>query len=37
MYEDPQLVLSNWNALDPDPCDWDGISCSMARDHVIMM
>ncbi|XP_015896126.3 probable LRR receptor-like serine/threonine-protein kinase At1g63430 isoform X1 [Ziziphus jujuba] len=37
MFEDPQLVLSNWNALDPDPCDWDGISCSMARDHVIMI
>ncbi|KAF3448547.1 hypothetical protein FNV43_RR09260 [Rhamnella rubrinervis] len=37
MYEDPQLVLSNWNALDPDPCDWSGISCSVARGHVLMI
>ncbi|KAL5747469.1 hypothetical protein ACOSP7_024469 [Xanthoceras sorbifolium] len=35
IYEDPHLVLSNWNALDADPCDWSGISCSVARDHVI--
>ncbi|GMN32188.1 hypothetical protein TIFTF001_003555 [Ficus carica] len=35
IYEDPHLVLSNWNALDADPCDWNGISCSGARDHVI--
>ncbi|XP_009767696.1 putative LRR receptor-like serine/threonine-protein kinase At1g63430 [Nicotiana tabacum] len=35
IYEDPLLVLSNWNALDSDPCDWAGIFCSMAQDHVI--
>ncbi|XP_009627625.1 putative LRR receptor-like serine/threonine-protein kinase At1g63430 isoform X1 [Nicotiana tabacum] len=35
IYEDPLLVFSNWNALDSDPCDWSGIFCSMARDHVI--
>ncbi|KAL2544099.1 putative LRR receptor-like serine/threonine-protein kinase [Forsythia ovata] len=35
--EDPLLVLSNWNPLDSDPCDWSGISCSMARDHVIKL
>ncbi|KAG9145044.1 hypothetical protein Leryth_018340 [Lithospermum erythrorhizon] len=35
IYEDPLLVLSNWNALDSDPCDWFGISCSIARDHVV--
>lgn len=35
IYEDPFLVLSNWNTIDSDPCDWRGISCSMARDHVI--
>ncbi|CDP09761.1 unnamed protein product [Coffea canephora] len=37
IYEDPLLVLSNWQALDSDPCDWPGISCSMARDHVIKL
>ncbi|XP_023926804.1 probable LRR receptor-like serine/threonine-protein kinase At1g63430 [Quercus suber] len=37
IYEDPLLVLSNWNALDPDPCEWSGISCNGARDHVIKL
>ncbi|KAJ8768336.1 hypothetical protein K2173_021489 [Erythroxylum novogranatense] len=35
IYEDPLLVLANWNALDSDPCAWPGISCSFTRDHVI--
>ncbi|KAJ8766139.1 hypothetical protein K2173_021656 [Erythroxylum novogranatense] len=35
IYEDPRLVLTNWNALDADPCDWAGVSCSSARDHVM--
>ncbi|KAJ8560402.1 hypothetical protein K7X08_022262 [Anisodus acutangulus] len=35
IYEDPRMVFSNWNALDSDPCDWPGIFCSMALDHVI--
>ncbi|KAJ4849343.1 hypothetical protein Tsubulata_010254 [Turnera subulata] len=35
IYEDPLLVLSNWNALDADPCKWRGITCSFARDHVV--
>lgn len=35
IYEDPHLVLSDWNALDADPCDWNGISCNGGRDHVI--
>ncbi|KAB5564485.1 hypothetical protein DKX38_004539 [Salix brachista] len=35
IYEDPHMVLSNWNALDADPCGWSGISCSFARDHVV--
>ncbi|KAL9387083.1 hypothetical protein Peur_020207 [Populus x canadensis] len=35
IYEDPHMVLSNWNALDADPCGWSGISCSSARDHVV--
>ena len=37
IYEDPLLVLSNWNALDPDPCERSGISCNGARDHVIKL
>ncbi|RAL44383.1 hypothetical protein DM860_011660 [Cuscuta australis] len=36
IYEDPRLVLSSWNDLDSDPCNWYGISCSMAAgDHVL--
>lgn len=35
IYEDPYLVLSDWNALDADPCDWFGISCSFAKDHIV--
>ncbi|KAI6702131.1 hypothetical protein NL676_011267 [Syzygium grande] len=35
IYEDPNMAFSNWNALDADPCDWSGISCSAARDHVL--
>ncbi|KAA8520813.1 hypothetical protein F0562_011486 [Nyssa sinensis] len=37
IFEDPLQVLSNWNALVADPCHWSGISCSMARDHVIKL
>ncbi|XP_042504076.1 probable LRR receptor-like serine/threonine-protein kinase At1g63430 isoform X2 [Macadamia integrifolia] len=37
IYEDPSSVLSNWNALDADPCNWSGISCSLGRDHVIKL
>ncbi|KAJ4954430.1 hypothetical protein NE237_011213 [Protea cynaroides] len=37
IYEDPFSVLSNWNALDADPCNWSGIFCSMSRDHVITL
>ncbi|THG01791.1 hypothetical protein TEA_006137 [Camellia sinensis var. sinensis] len=33
--EDPFTTLSNWNVVDADPCDWSGISCSVARDHVL--
>ncbi|XP_072995604.1 receptor protein kinase-like protein ZAR1 [Typha latifolia] len=25
--EDPEGSLSNWNASDPDPCSWNGITC----------
>ncbi|XP_015570809.1 probable LRR receptor-like serine/threonine-protein kinase At1g63430 isoform X1 [Ricinus communis] len=35
IFEDPLLVLSNWNTLDSDPCDWSGIACSFARDRVM--
>ncbi|KDP25459.1 hypothetical protein JCGZ_20615 [Jatropha curcas] len=35
IYEDPLLVLSDWNTLDADPCDWSGISCNVSRDHVL--
>ncbi|XP_021887269.1 probable LRR receptor-like serine/threonine-protein kinase At1g63430 isoform X2 [Carica papaya] len=35
VYEDPLLVMSNWNTVDADPCGWTGIYCSPDRDHVI--
>jgi hypothetical protein len=28
IYDDPNAVLSNWNALDEQPCNWSGINCS---------
>ncbi|PWA45842.1 protein kinase-like domain-containing protein [Artemisia annua] len=33
IFDDPLMVLSNWNALDSDPCNWVGVSC--LNDHVI--
>ncbi|KAL9666564.1 hypothetical protein QQ045_000899 [Rhodiola kirilowii] len=35
IYEDPLQVMSNWNALDADPCGWNGVWCSFARDHIV--
>lgn len=37
IYDDPSLVLSNWNTVDSDPCDWNGVSCNTARDHVVKL
>ncbi|KAK6947763.1 Serine-threonine/tyrosine-protein kinase, catalytic domain [Dillenia turbinata] len=37
IFEDPFSVFSDWNGLDADPCDWSGIYCSLARDHVIKL
>ncbi|CAI0414440.1 unnamed protein product [Linum tenue] len=34
IYEDPLLILSNWNALDTIPCGWAGVYCSSTGDHV---
>ncbi|GAB2273940.1 hypothetical protein Dimus_008711 [Dionaea muscipula] len=34
IFEDPYVVLSSWNGLDPDPCQWTGVYCSFDRDHV---
>ncbi|KAJ0727558.1 putative protein kinase RLK-Pelle-LRR-VI-2 family [Helianthus annuus] len=28
IYEDPFLVLSDWNFFDSDPCNWVGVTCS---------
>ncbi|KAL1192046.1 putative LRR receptor-like serine/threonine-protein kinase [Cardamine amara subsp. amara] len=35
IYEDPFVVMSNWNDPNSDPCDWTGIYCSPSKDHVI--
>ncbi|RDX82262.1 putative LRR receptor-like serine/threonine-protein kinase [Mucuna pruriens] len=37
VYDDPHMVLSNWNTLVSDPCDWNGVSCTGTRDHVIKL
>ncbi|KAI3990699.1 hypothetical protein MKX01_022999 [Papaver californicum] len=33
IYDDPNFVSSNWDALDADPCSWGGISCSPGRSY----
>lgn len=35
IYEDPLLVMSNWNDPNSHPCAWTGITCSPSKDHVI--
>ncbi|CAO2827225.1 unnamed protein product [Amaranthus hypochondriacus] len=37
IYDDPYLVLSNWNGLDATPCEWSGVTCSIAKDHVVKL
>lgn len=37
IFEDPMLVLLNWNPMVLDPCNWDGVYCSIAGDHVVKM
>ncbi|CAA7041893.1 unnamed protein product [Microthlaspi erraticum] len=35
IYKDPLLVMSNWNVPESDPCNWNGITCSPTKDHII--
>ncbi|XP_008778738.2 probable LRR receptor-like serine/threonine-protein kinase At1g63430 [Phoenix dactylifera] len=35
--EDPLSVLSDWNTLDGDPCNWTGVICSKPQNHVISL
>ncbi|KAL1364446.1 probable LRR receptor-like serine/threonine-protein kinase At1g63430 isoform X2 [Arachis hypogaea] len=37
IFDDPHLVLSNWNTLVSDPCEWNGVLCNGPRDHVIKL
>ncbi|KAF5176619.1 Leucine-rich repeat protein kinase family protein [Thalictrum thalictroides] len=37
VYDDPHMVLSNWNSLDADPCNWRGIYCSPTHNHIITL
>ncbi|KAG4972941.1 hypothetical protein AAZX31_11G024200 [Glycine max] len=37
VYEDPYQVLSNWDTVESDPCNWFGVLCTMLRDHVIKL
>ncbi|CAI8589265.1 unnamed protein product [Vicia faba] len=34
IYEDPNQALSNWNMLESDLCNWFGVTCTVAGDHV---
>ncbi|KAL9260539.1 putative LRR receptor-like serine/threonine-protein kinase [Drosera capensis] len=34
IFEDPYLVLLNWNGFDPDPCQWTGVFCSIDGSYV---
>ncbi|XP_051130059.1 probable LRR receptor-like serine/threonine-protein kinase At1g63430 [Andrographis paniculata] len=35
--EDPTMVLSDWDPVDPEPCGWSGIGCSVNGDYVVKM
>ncbi|KAM7280595.1 hypothetical protein ACFE04_007729 [Oxalis oulophora] len=35
IYEDPLSIFSSWNALDSNPCRWDGVFCSANGDYVM--
>uniref|UniRef100_A0A7N0SZ47 Protein kinase domain-containing protein n=1 Tax=Kalanchoe fedtschenkoi TaxID=63787 RepID=A0A7N0SZ47_KALFE len=35
IYEDPLQILSNWNALDANPCGWNGVWCSADQGNIL--
>ncbi|XP_073106395.1 probable LRR receptor-like serine/threonine-protein kinase At1g63430 isoform X2 [Elaeis guineensis] len=35
IFEDPLSVLSDWNTLDGDPCNWTGVICSEPQNYVL--
>jgi len=37
IFEDLYQVLSNWDTVEADPCNWFGVTCTMVRDHVIKL
>ncbi|KAF6135272.1 hypothetical protein GIB67_021634 [Kingdonia uniflora] len=37
IFDDPYSVLSSWNILEADPCNWTGVYCSSPRDHVLTL
>ncbi|QCD91651.1 probable LRR receptor-like serine/threonine-protein kinase At1g63430 isoform X1 [Vigna unguiculata] len=37
VYEDLYQVLSDWDTVEADPCNWFGVTCTMVRDHVIKL
>ncbi|KAG1359584.1 putative LRR receptor-like serine/threonine-protein kinase [Cocos nucifera] len=37
VFEDPLSVLSDWNTLDGDPCNWTGVICSKTQNHVLSL
>ncbi|CAA0838767.1 Probable LRR receptor-like serine/threonine-protein kinase [Striga hermonthica] len=37
IFDDPLLVFSNWNTVDPNPCHWYGIFCSKAGDRLLKL
>ncbi|KAH7691777.1 Non-specific serine/threonine protein kinase protein [Dioscorea alata] len=37
IFEDPLRVLSDWNVIDGNPCNWTGIYCSRTLNRVITL
>ena len=37
IFEDPLRVLSDWNTIDGNPCNWTGIYCSRTLNRVITL
>lgn len=37
IFEDPLAVLSDWNTLGGEPCNWFGVVCSKAQNHVVSL
>ncbi|KAK8944825.1 putative LRR receptor-like serine/threonine-protein kinase [Platanthera zijinensis] len=37
IFEDPLAVLADWDSLNGEPCNWFGVICSIAQNHVVSL